>query len=133
MHIAQDGKDQVAFRSVSEDRREVYSVSETFTSVAIGIARAEGLLDLDDSVLRHLANFIDCAASGVEDTTIRHLLRMTAGIDYRWDDPDTDHPGDRQLSIMFPHPRVCVTVTSHYEKRTTNILDAVCDEPVPYL
>lgn len=94
VHIAQDGKDPVAFRWVSDDRREVYSVSKTFTSVAIGIARAEGLLDLDDRVLGHLPILVDGAAPGVEDITIRHLLTMTAGIDYRWDDPDTDHPGD---------------------------------------
>jgi hypothetical protein len=31
----------------------VFSVSKTFTSVAIGIARAEGLLDLDDPVADH--------------------------------------------------------------------------------
>jgi CubicO group peptidase (beta-lactamase class C family) len=31
----------------------VFSVSKTFISVAIGIARAEGLLDLDDPVADH--------------------------------------------------------------------------------
>jgi hypothetical protein len=42
----------VAHRWISDDRRDVFSVSKTFTSVAIGIARAEGLLDLDDPVGR---------------------------------------------------------------------------------
>lgn len=38
-----------------------------------------------------------------------------------------------QLSIMFPHQRACVTVTSHYEKPTTDILDAIWTELVSYL
>lgn len=91
IHIAQDDHPPVTFRWVSDDRRDVYSVSKTFTSVAIGIAKAEGLLELDDRVLDHLPQFADTAAAGVEDVTIRHLLAMTAGIDYRWDDPDIDH------------------------------------------
>ncbi|HEY9293501.1 MAG TPA: serine hydrolase [Microlunatus sp.] len=275
IHVARDGCDPVTFRWVSDDRREVYSVSKTFTSVAVGLAEAEGLLGLDDRVLDHLPQFSDTAAEGVEEMTIRHLLTMTAGIDYRWEDPDGDHPGDPaedflstslhavpgswfayrgtnsyllsrivaaasgqemrdflmprlfgplkignpqwlrcplgysmgavglqlrtdeiarlgitllhggryqgqqlipaeyvdlmhdptitsdldgvegsyglhcwncvrddawrmdglygQFSIMFPHQRACVTLTSHYEKPTTDILDAVWDELVPYL
>ncbi|WP_020580069.1 serine hydrolase domain-containing protein [Actinopolymorpha alba] len=94
IHIARASHAPVAFRWVSDDRREVYSVSKTFTSVAVGIAQSEGLLGLDDRVLEHLPQFVSTAAAGVEGMTIRHLLTMTAGIDYRWDDPDTDHPGD---------------------------------------
>lgn len=54
----------------------------------------KGLLDLDDPVLSHLSQFADDSADGVEDITIRHLLPMTAGIDYRWDCPPFDHLGD---------------------------------------
>jgi CubicO group peptidase (beta-lactamase class C family) len=35
-------------------RRDVYSISKTFVSVAVGIAEAEGLLRLDDRLLTHL-------------------------------------------------------------------------------
>lgn len=38
-----------------------------------------------------------------------------------------------QFSIIFPHQQACVTVTAHYEKPTTNILDAIWTELVPYL
>jgi CubicO group peptidase (beta-lactamase class C family) len=94
IHITRAGEEPVAFRWVSDDRRDIYSVSKTFTSVAVGIARADGLLDLDDPVLTHLPEFKNTAAEGVEELTIRHLLTMTAGIDYRWEDQDLDHPGD---------------------------------------
>jgi CubicO group peptidase (beta-lactamase class C family) len=93
VHVTRDGAAPVSFRWVSDDRREVYSVSKTFTSVAIGIARADGLLDLEDPVLTHLPEFKASAAEGVEELTIRHLLSMTAGIDFRWD-PDIELPGD---------------------------------------
>ncbi|GAB2607016.1 hypothetical protein GCM10027269_73750 [Kribbella endophytica] len=43
IHIAREGEEPVSFRWGSDDRRDVYSVSKTFTSVAVGIARAEGL------------------------------------------------------------------------------------------
>ncbi len=62
--------------------------------VAVGIAHGEGLLRLDDPVLMHLPQFADTAASGVEQVTIEHLLRMTSGIDYRWVSADNDHPDD---------------------------------------
>jgi CubicO group peptidase (beta-lactamase class C family) len=51
----------------------VYSVSKTFTSLAIGLLEAEGALSLDDSVgdLLHLPN-----PNGL---TVRHLLTMNSG------------------------------------------------------
>jgi CubicO group peptidase (beta-lactamase class C family) len=94
IHVTRAGEAPVSFRWVSDDRREVYSVSKTFTSVAVGIARADGLLDLDDLALTHLPEFKNTAAEGVEELTIRHLLSMTAGNGYRWDDRDQDHLGD---------------------------------------
>lgn len=36
-------------------------------------------------------------------------------------------------AIMFPHHDACVTVTAHYEGPTTDILDAIWTELVPYL
>ena len=38
-----------------------------------------------------------------------------------------------QFCIVFPRQRACVTVTAHYEKPTTDILDAIWTELVPYL
>ncbi|MFB6725037.1 serine hydrolase domain-containing protein [Kribbella sp. NPDC056345] len=100
VHVLQEGEEAVSFRWVSDDRRDIYSVSKTFTSVAVGIARAEGLLGLDDPVLTHLPEFASTAAAGVETMTVRHLLSMTAGVDLTWDDPDLDHPGDPAQAFL---------------------------------
>lgn len=94
LHVTLNGHGEVAHRWVADDRRDIFSISKTFTAVAVGIAQAEGLLDLDDPVLSHLPQFRADAADGVEAMTIRHLLSMTAGNDYRWLDPDADHPDD---------------------------------------
>lgn len=61
----------------------VFSLSKTFTSVAMGIAESEGLIDLDARVIDLFA--AELAASGVtpgpelESLTLRHLLRMSTG------------------------------------------------------
>jgi CubicO group peptidase (beta-lactamase class C family) len=81
-------------------RRDIFSVSKTFTSVAVGIAQAEGLLNVDDLVLTHLGHLTADPAPGVEAITIRHLITMTSGITYRWEDPDVDHPGDPASDIL---------------------------------
>ena len=81
-------------------RRDIFSASKTFTSVAVGIAQAEGLLDVEDVVLSHLEHLTPAPAAGVKAITIRHLLTMTSGITYRWLDADADHPGDAASDIL---------------------------------
>ena len=69
-------------------RRNVYSGAKTFTSLAVGIARDAGLLDLDDRVLDLLpTRYRAGAADGVEQLTVRHLLNMTAGNGYTLFEP----------------------------------------------
>ncbi|MBE5803269.1 MAG: serine hydrolase [Clostridiales bacterium] len=61
----------------------VFSLSKTFTSVAVGIAEGEGLIRLDEKVIDLFAE--ELAVSGVtpgkelESLTLRHLLRMSTG------------------------------------------------------
>lgn len=90
----------------------VYSLSKTFTSMAIGIAEGEGILGLDERVVDIFAD--EVKASGVTPgpelsaLTLRHLLRMSTGQpqepwrDDAWDDmrgaflkePFTEMPGE---------------------------------------
>lgn len=81
-------------------RRDIFSASKTVTSLAVGIARDEGLLELDDPVLAHLGHLVPAAAPGVEAITIGQLLTMSSGITYRWSDPDADHPADPARDIL---------------------------------
>ncbi len=64
----------------AESRHELYSLSKSFTSTAVGLAIAEGKLTLDDSVL---AAFPDDAptdpSTNLKSMRLRDLLRMSAG------------------------------------------------------
>jgi CubicO group peptidase (beta-lactamase class C family) len=91
--VADDGQHGER-RRIADIRRDVFSVSKTVTSLAIGMLESDGALNLDDPVLTHLPELADTAAAGSEKMTVAHLLRMTAGNAYRWADDDADHPGD---------------------------------------
>ena len=91
--VADDGRGGER-RRIADIRRDVFSVSKTVTSLAIGLLEGDGALNLDDPVLSHLPELADTAAPGSEKITVAHLLRMTAGNGYRWADDDADHPGD---------------------------------------
>lgn len=94
VHVHVRGQSPVEHHTTLDNRRNVHSVAKTFTGIAVGIARDEGILDLDDSALSHLPELRADAAPGADGITVRHLLTMTAGNDYRWVDPDADHSGD---------------------------------------
>jgi CubicO group peptidase (beta-lactamase class C family) len=100
LHVAVHGQPPVEQHWVADIRRDVFSASKTITSMAVGIARAEGLLDLDDSVLAHLDHLTRAPSAGIEQITIQHLLTMSSGITYRWDDPHADHPDDPARDIL---------------------------------
>jgi CubicO group peptidase (beta-lactamase class C family) len=100
LHVGVRGQPPVEHHWVADIRRDVFSASKTVTSMAVGIARAEDLLDLDDPVLTHLGHLTSAPAARIEQVTIRHLLTMSSGIIYRWDDPDSDHPDDPARDIL---------------------------------
>ncbi len=58
----------------------LYSLTKSFTSIAVGLAIADGLLSLDDRVVDVLPEHVpaDVSAQG-RRITVHHLLSMTAG------------------------------------------------------
>lgn len=70
-------------------RHDLFSLSKSFTSAAVGLAEAEGLLSVDDLLLDHLGADLDRASVPPHLAAMRlsHLLTMTTGHDA---DP-TDH------------------------------------------
>ena len=84
IHVHREGQDPVEHRFRSDDRVNLYSVAKTFTSVALGLAEAEGRLSLDDRVLDHLPELRPIAADGFGRVTLRHLITMTSGTRHRW-------------------------------------------------
>ena len=58
----------------------LYSLSKSFTSTAIGIAQAEGLLSVDDPVVGFFPDKVPVGASPyVTGMRVRHLLSMASG------------------------------------------------------
>lgn len=81
-------------------RRDVFSISKTLVSLALGIAQAEGRLSPDDTLLRHLDYLGTTAAEGAEAITIQQLLTMTSGITHRWDDSTMERADDPARVIV---------------------------------
>src|ERR1700678_3380409 len=58
----------------------LYSLSKSFTSTAAAFAQAEGLLDLDDTVLSHFAEFAaDITDPRSRSMRVRHVASMASG------------------------------------------------------
>lgn len=112
-------------RRIDDIRRDVFSVSKTVTSLAVGMLAGDGALSLDDPVLAHLPELADTAAAGSETMTVGHLLRMTAGNGYRWTDDDADHPGDAARDFLAAPLVAEPGSTYHYAGGNTYVLGRV--------
>lgn len=60
------------------DAREIYSLSKSFTSTAVGIASDMGLLSDEEHVLKYFPE-IDAPSEGFRRMKVRHLLSMNTG------------------------------------------------------
>lgn len=79
VHLHRAGRPDVEHRRMEDTAENLYSVSKTVTALAVGIARSEGLLDIDDRLLDHVPAPRDGLGRGVEGIRLRHLLTMTSG------------------------------------------------------
>jgi len=72
-----------------KDRWTSFSVAKSVTSTLVGAAVSDGLLKLDDQVIKYVPELQGSAYDGV---TVRHLLTMTSGVQWNEDysDPDSD-------------------------------------------
>jgi CubicO group peptidase (beta-lactamase class C family) len=76
------GDETASHRWRSDDRENLYSVSKGVCAIATGMAIDEGLLTLDLTAGEVFSGM--SFGAGVEQVTLRHLLTMTSGIDFRW-------------------------------------------------
>ncbi len=64
----------------SEHRQQLYSLSKSFTGTAIGLAVAEGLLTVDDPIIKFFPEYLPATVSdNLAALKIRHLLSMSVG------------------------------------------------------
>ena len=73
----------------------LFSVSKSFTAIAVGFAKQEGLLTLDDLVYRYFPEYFKGEpCENMQKLRIRHLLMMVAGFDRAPDDFKRKYPGE---------------------------------------
>ncbi|BBH24394.1 hypothetical protein Back11_57390 [Paenibacillus baekrokdamisoli] len=81
--LLQNGKATAQFyrKPYRKERPQLlFSLSKSFTSIAIGIARDEGYLDLSESVISFFPDKLpDSISENLSQMTIHHLLSMNAG------------------------------------------------------
>lgn len=76
-----------------QTKHRMYSVSKSFTAIAVGLAEQNGLLSLDDKMIEYFPEYREGKADSLfEETTIRDLLTMRSCVadktaDY-WGKPD---------------------------------------------
>lgn len=78
--VQQHGKEIARQLWDDERRRDVYSVTKSFTSAAVGIAQREGLLSLDEKLTDAFAEDLpDFVSPHLEKASVRDLLTMCLG------------------------------------------------------
>ena len=94
LHLHRAGRAELSHRFADDTAENIFSVSKTVTALAVGIAAAEGLLDVEDLLADHLPAPDGGFGKGVEQVRLRHLLTMTSGspvlgfLDEQRDHPD---------------------------------------------
>ncbi len=64
----------------SEHRQQLYSLSKSFTGTAIGLAVSEGLLSVDDPIIKFFPDYLPAEVSeNLAALKVRHLLSMSVG------------------------------------------------------
>jgi len=98
-----------------ETKHDLFSVSKSFTSMAIGIAQAEGLLHVDDLVSRYLFDdFPKESSPYLQKLTLRHCLMMAtgqstdaldaiSGSTKQWTQAILNHPFDHEPGTRFTY------------------------------
>lgn len=102
----------------------LYSLTKSFTSVAVGLAIADGLLSLDDRVVDVLPDHVPAGVSKqARRITVHHLLSMTSGhpadsLGEAWQlEPDNLVKGFLRVPFAYPEG------TRHtYDNATTGVL-----------
>jgi len=80
LRIWKDGELRASWDLDQEIRRNQYSVTKSFTAVAVGLAIREGLLELDETVIDLFPDRIpEHPSENLKALKLRHLLSMQCG------------------------------------------------------
>lgn len=79
IHAYKVGKGSAQLRFRDDEQVHLYSGSKAFTSMAVGIAESEGLLDLNGKALDFFPDFRSKSSPGSERIRLLDLLQMRSG------------------------------------------------------
>ncbi|WP_232548338.1 serine hydrolase domain-containing protein [Propioniciclava soli] len=117
----------VARQYRADERVNLYSAAKTFTSLAVGIARDEGLLDLDDRALDLLPAPARRPSAEASDVTVAHLLTMTPGHEHTLF-TDEELRSDDILGDFWAGPFVAEPGTRfHYSSACSYVLGRIVE------
>jgi CubicO group peptidase (beta-lactamase class C family) len=107
----------------------LYSLSKSFTSTALGFAVAEGLVDLDATVLSYFPEFDPRVTdSRSRSTLVRHVAAMASGhADETIDEAIEAGGGDMTLGLLLLPPEHEPGTFFAYNQPCTNALAAIIE------
>ncbi|WP_035289173.1 serine hydrolase [Clostridium sp. KNHs214] len=105
--VIKDGAKVFEHHFIPEKRRELYSVTKSFTSTAVGIAIEEGYFSLNDSLLKLFEEEIpkdmsQCHMDNLNKVTVERLLTMSIK-DYPYESLTSDNWLSYILSLPLPN------------------------------
>ena len=105
----------------------MFSVSKSFTSMAVGLAISEGLLTLDDRVVELLPHDLPTEIDDrLSALTVRHLLTMTTGHAADTVSLTDDSHGDNWARAILAQPLEFTPGTHYvYNSGATHLLSAI--------
>ncbi|MDR3333716.1 MAG: beta-lactamase family protein [Treponema sp.] len=77
--VLQQGKQIAEHRWIPDVPRNVYSVSKSFTTIAVGMALDAGKLSLNDKVLDAFPGLVPAPSARLKALSLEHLLTMSRG------------------------------------------------------
>lgn len=106
---------------------QLYSLSKIFTSTAAGLARAEGLLDLDAPVISYFPELDEeITDPRTRSILVRHIASMSAGhTGEQWDRAVHEDPEEPVRGFLLNPPDGTPGVTFAYSQPTTHTLGAI--------
>jgi CubicO group peptidase (beta-lactamase class C family) len=82
---------------------KVWSITKMVTGTALGIAIDKGLLNVNDSIYKHLGDYSIDSTSTARGITIEHLITMTSG--YQW----VEMGGRQTANFKLPYSQDWIT------------------------
>ena len=124
-----------------ETKHSLASVTKSFTSAIVGLAFDRGFIqNVDQKIFSFFPEYSDLSSEGRDEITLKHLLTMSAGLE--WDESSTPFSDPRNdlyqiwhhsdpIRFVLDNPVVTEPGTQfHYNSGLTNVLGEIIHKAV---